>query len=200
MTKQLLVLAVAGIGAVALSGCEIILPIIALVSNNDDPPTDDYYDDYYYDSYYGAVDVTIEQFSGSFYGRTLDMGMAPTVTGSQDYGSGYFALSVEGIPEGSEYEAPDAGPYIEPPSGDDLTVSLNVCPIEDLASGEVVSDPSAYAGLSICDASYNCLDGYNGNMQITVEDDAEGNRRIRATGTWSSGDTVSMTLAYVRPE
>ena len=109
MTKRLLLIGVAGVAAVALSGCEIVLPIIALVSGNDDPPSDDYY--YYEDSYTGNVDVTVEEFDGTFYGQPIEMGGAmPTATGSQDYGSAYFALTVEGSGEGpNEYEEPDAG-------------------------------------------------------------------------------------------
>jgi hypothetical protein len=205
MTNRFVMIAVAGVSAVALSGCEIVLPIIALVAGNDDPSPDEYY--YYGDGYTGSVDVTVESFSGTFYGQPIEMGgTMPDVTASQDYGSAYFALTVEGIEEGEEGEPepppppPDAGrPDPDSIDSDDLIVTLNVCPIEEYASGEAIADPASYVWLSVCDQGYNCLDNYSGQLEISVQD-VGGVRRVTASGTWSSGDNIALTLSYDIPE
>ena len=144
--------------------------------------------DPYYDYYETELDVEVEALAGSVGGRTFGMeGGAVAPTGRQSGSSAYFALTVAEDGSTADY--------------DDVSVNLDICPIEEYAGGGPIDSPeSGFLNFYVCDnATGVCLDTWSGDLDIEVNDTAEG-RLVTANGTWSSGDRVAMTLRYTPPE
>lgn len=192
MSKTTVLLTFVGAaGAALLSGCEIILPIIAATSGGGGGSTYTYDDPYYYGDYedyyrYERLDVQVEELTGRVYGIDLAPSMGGlSVEGNHSGLSAYFALTV----------ADEVGE--EPaPSPEDLSVVLDVCPIEEYATGNPIPNPlGSYVNLYVCNA-YDCLHSFDGDLELRVVDGSDG-RRVTVHGTWPGGSHVDLGLRYV---
>lgn len=195
MSSRGLLIVAGAAGAMLLSGCEIILPIIAATQGGTsyDPYSGDpYYDPYYYygdggypDYRYETLNVEIEELSGRVLGRELAPSLPGLTVGGHHSGqSAQFALTVAEDPEQPE----------PTPSTDDLIVTLDVCPIEDYASGAPIPSPEGYVFFTVC-RGYDCLHSYDGTLDVSVNEDADG-RHVVARSRWSGGDELALRVRY----
>lgn len=171
---------------VVLSGCEVLIPLW-IASENGSPTAYEGYDGYWDDSSYEtvALDVELEQLSGVVEGRPIDLPMgAIDSQGTRSGASANFSLT--------------SAPAMTEPD-DELSVVLDVCPIDEYASGGPISDPSSsYLNLYVCRGD-DCLDtwGWGSIVEVDVADDATGRRRVVADSLWPDGSQLSFTLSYV---
>jgi len=137
------------------------------------------------------LSVEVESVDGTVQGLSLGTEHMLGNYGEMMGRSAHFALST-----GEEPPTPRWGPTEAPAVPEELTVTLDICPIEEIVNaGPLSATETDFAYLTVCREGW-CRDASGENLEIEVIETSEG-PRVLARAVWDETNEVAVQLRYV---